>query len=85
MAGALAHSRNAIGLMTEHRAILARAEGLEYRSLIPSSFIEYGCAHCPDNPSRLLANLLQVVDEISPPSPAGVGDGAELVLVRKAS
>lgn len=84
MAGALAHSRNAIGLMTEHRAILARAEGLEYRSLIPRSFIEYGCAHCRDNPSQLLAHLLQVVDEITAEAPAGLGAGAELVLVRKA-
>jgi hypothetical protein len=71
--------------MTEHRAILARAEGLEYRSLMPKSFIEYGCAHCRDNPSQLLAHLLQVVDEITPPLPAGPGAGAEVVLVRKAS
>jgi len=85
MAGALAHSRNAIGFMTEHRAILARAEGLEYRSLVPKAFIEYGCAHVRDNPSRLLANLLQVVDEITPQLPEGLGAGAEFVLVRKAS
>jgi len=85
MVGALAHSPNAIGLMTEHRAILARAEGLEYRPLAPTPVIEYGCAYVRNNPSPLLANLLQTVDEITPPLPAGLGAGSEFVLVRKAS
>jgi DNA-binding transcriptional LysR family regulator len=85
MAGALARSRNAIGLMTEHRAILARAEGLEYRRLLPTPVIEYGCAYVRDNPSPILTNLLRTIDEITPPLPTGLGDGSEFVWVRKAS
>ena len=85
MAGALLHSRKAIGFMPEHRALLARAEGLDYRPLIPKPVVEYACAFIRDNPSPILANLLRTIDEITPPLPTGLGDGSEFVWVRKAS
>lgn len=85
MSGALARTRTAIGLMTEHRAILARAEGLEYRPITPTPMIEYGCAYVRDNPSPILANLLRTIDEIVPPLPEEPAAGAELIWGRKPS
>lgn len=79
MAAALAQSGNAIALMTEHRAILAQANGLEHRPLIPTPFIEYGFGYARDNPSPALANLLATIQEIAPPLPEELPDGSELV------
>lgn len=79
MAAALAQSGNAIALMTEHRAILARADGLEYRPLIPSPYIEYGVAYSRDNPSPALANLLATIEEIAPPLSMEPPAGSELL------
>jgi len=79
MAAALSQSGSAISLMTEHRAIIARADGLEYRPLIPTPFIEYGFAYALDNPSPALANLLATIEEIAPPLPEELPYGSELV------
>jgi hypothetical protein len=65
--------------MTEHRAIIARADGLEYRPLIPTPFIEYGFAYALDNPSPALANLLATIEEIAPPLPEELPYRSELV------
>ena len=66
IAGALGQSGNAISFMSIHRAVIARAEGLDYRRLKPSLFVEFGVAYARDNPSPPLANLLTVVDDIAP-------------------
>ncbi|OLD25074.1 MAG: hypothetical protein AUG06_01515 [Actinobacteria bacterium 13_1_20CM_2_65_11] len=84
MAAALAQARNAVSLMSEHRAAIARADGLDYRRLTPKPLIEYGAAWVRDNPSPALANLLQTVDDIAPPLPADVPAGSELIWVRPA-
>lgn len=84
MAAALAQARNAVSLMSEHRAAIARADGLDYRRLTPKPLIEYGAAWVRDNPSPALANLLQTVDDIAPPLPADVPVGSELIWVRPA-
>src|SRR2546422_6522001 len=75
MAAALAQARNAVSLMSEHLAAIARADGLDYRRLTPKPLIEYGAAWVRDNPSPALANLLQTVDDIAPPLPADVPAG----------
>ncbi|OLD48954.1 MAG: hypothetical protein AUI42_10165 [Actinobacteria bacterium 13_1_40CM_2_65_8] len=84
MAAALAQAGNAVSLMSEHRAAIARADGLDYRRLTPKPLIEYGAAWVRDNPSPALANLLQTVDDIAPPLPADVPAGSELIWVRPA-
>jgi DNA-binding transcriptional LysR family regulator len=81
MAAALAESEGAIALMTEHRAEIARSDGLEYRQLTPTPLIEYGGAYRHDNRSPVLANLLKTIDEVAPALPGDVAIGAELWVV----
>ncbi len=82
IAGALGQSGNAISLMSKHRAIIARAQGLEYRPLTPSPFVEYGVAYARDNPSPPLANLLTVVEDIAPPVSPDLPNDSELLWGR---
>jgi DNA-binding transcriptional LysR family regulator len=82
MAAALAQMGNAIALMTERRASIARTEGLEYRRLLPAPIIEYGVAYRSDRLSAALANLLKTIEDIAPPLPADLPPGSELVWVR---
>ena len=84
MAAALARSRDAVALMTEHRAMKAQSDGLVYRSLLPSPMIEYGAAYVRDDPSPALANLLEIVDEVAPTLPEDLPPGSELVWSRPA-
>jgi hypothetical protein len=79
IAAALAQSGNAVALMTEHRALLARAGGLEYRRLSPAPLIEYGAAFARDNQSPALANFLKTVEDVAPPLPADLPPGSELL------
>ena len=79
MPAALAQSGNAFALMTEHRAILAAADGLVYRRLTPTPVIEYGVAYLQENRSPALANLLRTVESIAPPLPADLPAGSELL------
>ena len=79
IAGALGQSGNAISFMSVNRAVIARAEGLDYRPLIPSLFVEYGVAYARDNPSPPLANLLAIIEEIAPPTSADLPDDGELL------
>lgn len=81
MAAALAHTGNAVAFMTEHRAAIARADGLEYRPLTPAPVIEYGIAYIRDNPLPALANLLAIVEDITPPLPADLPAGSEPLWV----
>jgi DNA-binding transcriptional LysR family regulator len=81
MAAALAQSGTACALMTEHRAVLAAAEGLVYRRLKPTPIIEYGVAYLHQNVSPVLANLLKTVERIAPPLPADLPLGSELLGV----
>ena len=83
MAAALAQSDKAVSLMSEHRAEIARAAGLDYRRLAPTPLIEYGAAWVRDNPSPILANLLKTVDDIAPPLPDEVPAGSELIWSRR--
>jgi DNA-binding transcriptional LysR family regulator len=83
MAAALAQSGKAVSLMSEHRAEIARAAGLDYRRLTPMPLIEYGAAWVRDNPSPLLANLLTTVDEIAPSLPEQLPAGSELIWSRR--
>jgi DNA-binding transcriptional LysR family regulator len=76
---ALSQSGNAVAFMTEHRAVIARTEGLEYRPLTPALVVEFGLAYGRDNPSPALANLIATVDEIAPPLSPEVPDGSELL------
>jgi DNA-binding transcriptional LysR family regulator len=69
MSAALAQSGNAVALMTEHRAVLARSDGLDYRPLSPTPLIEYGFAYIRDNTSPALASLLKTVEDVAPPMP----------------
>jgi hypothetical protein len=73
---------NAIALMTEHRAVIARSDGLVYRPLTPTPFIEYGAAYARDNPSPALANLLTIVESIAPPLSAELPAGSEVLGAR---
>jgi DNA-binding transcriptional LysR family regulator len=77
MAAALAHSKHAVALMTEHRASIARSSGLDYRPLTPAPMIEYGVAFLRGNESPALANLLGTVKDIVPPLPHDLPDGKE--------
>src|SRR5712692_9195230 len=79
IAGALGQSGNAVAFMSLHRAVIARAEGLDYRPLIPSLFVEYGVAYARDNPSPPLANLLAIIEEIAPPTSADLPNDSELL------
>ena len=79
MPAALAQSGNAFALMTEHRAILAAADGLVYRRLMPTPVIEYGVAYLHENRSPALANLVKTVEAIAPPLPADLPAGSELL------
>ncbi len=79
IAGALGQSGNAISFMSIHRAVIARAEGLDYRPLTPSPFVEYGVAYARDNPSPPLANLLAIIEEIAPPTSADLPNDSELL------
>ena len=81
MAAALARSGNACALMTEHRAILAAADGLVYRRLTPAPLIEYGAAYLQENRSPGLANLLKTVDYIAPPLSPDLPVDSELLGV----
>jgi hypothetical protein len=69
--------------MTEHRAVIARTEGLDYRPLVPSPYIEYGVAYGRDNPSPALANLIAIVEEIAPPLSAELPGDSELLWGRQ--
>jgi hypothetical protein len=79
MAAALAQTDKAISFMTEHRALLARSEGLEYRPLTPAPVIEYGVAYLCDNSSPTLAHLLETIDDVVPPMPADLPPSVELL------
>jgi DNA-binding transcriptional LysR family regulator len=76
---ALSQSGNAIAFMTEHRAVIARTEGLDYRPLTPALVVEFGLAYGRDNPSPALANLIATVDEIAPELSPELPDGSELL------
>jgi DNA-binding transcriptional LysR family regulator len=82
MAAALGQSTHAVALMTEHRAVIARDAGLDYRPLMPTPVIEYGVAFLRHNESPALANLLRTVEDIAPPLPAELADGSELLGAR---
>jgi DNA-binding transcriptional LysR family regulator len=79
MAAALAKSGNAVALMTEHRAEIARTDGLVYRKLSPAPVIEYGVAYARDNLSPALANLLKTIEAVTPPLPAELPADTELL------
>jgi DNA-binding transcriptional LysR family regulator len=79
IAAALAESGNAVALMTEHRAIIAAAQGLVYRRLTPSPIIEYGVAWLRENRSPSLANLVTIVDAIAPPLQTDLPPDSELL------
>ncbi len=79
VAGALAQHGDAVALMTEHRAMLAATEGLVYRRLTPTPFIEYGVAYATSNPSPALANLLKIVEDITGPVPADLPVDSQLL------
>jgi DNA-binding transcriptional LysR family regulator len=79
MAAALAHSKHAVALMTEHRASIARSDGLDYRPLTPIPIVEYGVAFLRDNESSALANLLKAVEDVAPPLSADLPAGSELL------
>ena len=80
MAAALALTDNVVALMTVHRAILAQADGLVYRPLVPAPIIEYGFAYCRDNQSPALANLLKTVVDVAPPLEQVLPEGKELLF-----
>src|SRR2546425_5426527 len=67
MSAALAQAGNAVAVMTEHRAALARSDGLDYRPLSPTPLIEYGFAYVRDNTTPALASLLKTVEDVAPP------------------
>jgi DNA-binding transcriptional LysR family regulator len=74
IAGAVAHRGDAVGILTEARAVAASNLGVVYRRLEPSPTLEYGAAYRNDNQSPALASLLEIVDELAIPpakSPAG--------------
>jgi DNA-binding transcriptional LysR family regulator len=79
MSAALAQSGDAVALMTEHRALLARNEGLDYRRLSPTPLVEYGLAYSRNNPSPALANLLKTVADVAPPLPEWLPPGSEVI------
>jgi DNA-binding transcriptional LysR family regulator len=79
MAAALAESGNLVALMTVHRAILAQADGLVYRPLLPAPVIEYGFAYLCENQSPALANLLSAVADIAPPLERDLTEEKELL------
>jgi DNA-binding transcriptional LysR family regulator len=67
LAGAVAHRRNAVTLLTVARASAAASSGIVYRRLSPMPMIEYGVAYRKDNTSAALAQMLAIVDELAPP------------------
>jgi DNA-binding transcriptional LysR family regulator len=79
MAGALAQQGDAVALMTVHRAALAASEGLVYRRLTPTPFIEYGVAYATRNPSPALANLLKIVEDVAGPALADLPVDSQLL------
>jgi len=79
MSAALAQSGGAVALMTEHRALLARNDGLDYRRLSPTPLVEYGLAYIRNNPSPALANLLKTVADVAPPLPDWLPPGSEVI------
>jgi DNA-binding transcriptional LysR family regulator len=85
IAGALQRSGNAIAFMSIHRAVIARAEGLDYRPLMPAPFVEYGVAYARDNPSPPLANLIAIVDDMAPPVFPDLPNDSELLWGRPVS
>jgi hypothetical protein len=80
MPAALAQAAHLVALMTEQRAILAQAEGLVYRPLVPAPVIEYGFAYVRDNQSAALANLLEIVAKVAPPLEGTLPEGRELLF-----
>jgi DNA-binding transcriptional LysR family regulator len=81
LAASLAQSRNAVALMTVHRASLATTYGLAFRRLSPAPLIEYGAAYARDNQSSALANLLKTIDDLTLPLPAELPPDSELLGV----
>jgi DNA-binding transcriptional LysR family regulator len=79
MSAALAQSGSAVALMTEHRALIARSDGLDFRKLSPTPFVEYGVAYIRDNPSPALGSLLKTVEDIAPPLPDCLPADGELI------
>ena len=82
MAAAMARSGNAVAVMTVHRAAVAASDGLVYRSISPSPMIEYGAAYVRDDPSPVLANLLEVVEDVAPELPEDLPPDTELIWAR---
>jgi hypothetical protein len=80
MAAALLESDNLVALMTVHRAILAQAEGLVYRPLVPAPVIEYGFAFVRENQSPALANLVETAVDVAPPLEQALPEGRELLF-----
>ena len=79
MSAALAQVGNAVALMTEHRAVRARSDGLDYRPLSPTPLIEYGVAYIRDNTSPALASLIKTVEDVAPPMPERMPADSELI------
>jgi hypothetical protein len=80
MAGALAQAGNLLALMTLHRAVLAQADGLVYRPLVPTPVLEYGFAYVRNDRSPALANLVDTVTDLAPPLEQALPEGRELLL-----
>src|SRR4029077_2033390 len=79
MSAALAQSGDAVAVMTEHRALLARNDGLDYRRLSPTPLVEYGVAYIRDNPTPALASLLKTVADVAAPLSEWLPPGNEVI------
>jgi hypothetical protein len=63
------------------RAQSVPVPGIAYRQLSPSPLVDYGLAHMKDDPSAIVANLLEIAVEVARRKPLDATRNGELLFV----
>jgi LysR family transcriptional regulator, benzoate and cis,cis-muconate-responsive activator of ben and cat genes len=76
---AVARSTSLITFTNAARAANAPLPGVAYRSLSPELLSDFGLVYFRDDESRVLANLVRLIDEMAGEGPGDLPEGSELL------
>jgi hypothetical protein len=77
---AVAKSDSLITIVNGARAQSMPVPGITYRAMSPSPLADFGIAHQRNDPSRIVANLLDIADELARAQPRDTAREGELLL-----
>jgi DNA-binding transcriptional LysR family regulator len=78
---AVAKSDAMMTIVNGGRAQSVPVPGIAYRQLSPSPLVDYGLAHMKDEPSAIVANLLEIAVEVARRKPLDATRNGELLFV----